>query len=149
MCAYELIKPSKDYIKEIEDFKKEISNSDSKYKFEGCSGLQNFDDINEWIDKIEAYSNVETCPKDKVPSSLFLFVRDEDDNGNVVDLVEWEKQIRADAIGECCKQISERVKYWDNCAKAVEKGSNEYKIFISLAKNFDELQEQLKEQKNE
>ena len=55
------------------------------------------------------------------------------------------EQGRADAIEECCKQISERVKYWDNCAKAVEKGSNEYKIFISLAKNFDELQEQLKE----
>lgn len=60
-----------------------------------------------------------------------------------------EKQvadIRADAIEEVCKQISERVEYWDSCAKAMEKGSNEYKIFISLAKNFDEFAEQLKEQ---
>ena len=79
MCAYVLIKPSKDYIKEIEDFKKEIFNFDSKYKFDGCSGLQHFDDINEWIEKLEAYSSAETCPKDKVPSTLYLFVRDEDD----------------------------------------------------------------------
>ena len=35
---------------------------------------------------------------------------------------------RADAIDEVCKQISERVEYWDSCAKAMEKGSNEYKI---------------------
>ena len=79
MCAYVLIKPSKDYIKEIEDFKKEIFNSDAKYKYEGCAGLQHFDDINEWIEKLEAYSSAETCPKDKVPSTLYLFVRDEDD----------------------------------------------------------------------
>ena len=46
MCAYVLIKPSKDYIKEIEDFKKEIFNSEAKYKYEGCAGLQHFDDIN-------------------------------------------------------------------------------------------------------
>jgi len=56
---------------------------------------------------------------------------------------------RADKLSEVCKQISERVEYWDSCAKAMEKGSNEYKIFISLAKNFDELAEQLKEKKND
>lgn len=91
MCAYELIKPSKEYIKEIEDFKKEIFNSDSKYKYEGCAGLQNFDDINEWIKKIDAYSSKETCPSDKVPSSLYLLVRDEDDK--VVGMIDIRHHI--------------------------------------------------------
>ena len=91
MCAYELIKPSKDYINEIEDFKKEVLNSNSKYKFEGCSGLQNFDDINEWIKKIEAYSNKDTCPEGFVPSSLYLFVRDEDDK--VVGMIDIRHHI--------------------------------------------------------
>ena len=59
----------------------------------------------------------------------------------------WYQQGRADATEECCKQISEQVKYWDSCAKAVEKGSNEYKIFIALAKNFDEIAKQLKDSK--
>ena len=30
-------------------------------------------------------------------------IRAYDDNGNVIDLVEWKKQIRADAIDECIK----------------------------------------------
>lgn len=67
-----------------------------------------------------------------------------------ITLEEFEflkKQISAEVIEECFKQISERVNYWVSCANAVDKGSNEYKIFISLAKNFEELLEQLKEQK--
>lgn len=37
-----------------------------------------------------------------------------DDNGNVVDLVEWEKQIRADAIEECLEVVDEII---DKCVK--------------------------------
>lgn len=56
---------------------------------------------------------------------------------------EQVKQVRADAIEEVCKQISERVEYWEQCANAVEKESNEYKIFVSLQKNFSDLAEQM------
>ena len=73
-----LIKPTEDYIKEIESFKDEIFNSNTDYKFEGCAGLQNFDDIKMWLKKLEAYSSQETCPEGFVPSSLYLYVRDED-----------------------------------------------------------------------
>ena len=70
-------------------------------------------------------------------------IRAYDEYGNIVDLVEWEKQIKAEAIDEVCKQISERVVYWEQCANAVEKESNEYKIFVSLQKNFSDLAEQM------
>lgn len=33
-------------------------------------------------------------------------IRAYDDNGNVVDLVEWEKKIRADAIDEFVERIT-------------------------------------------
>ena len=64
------------------------------------------------------------------------------------ELKQWEydrgyEKGRADAIDEVCKQISERVVYWEQCANAVEKESNEYKIFVSLQKNFSDLAEQM------
>lgn len=34
-------------------------------------------------------------------------IRAYDDNGNVIDLVKWKKQVRADAIDECITILSE------------------------------------------
>ena len=87
---YTLIKPNKDYIEKIKDFKKEIEFSSSEYKFEGCASLQDFDDINEWLRKLERYSNKDTCPKDKVPSSLYLYI---DDNNNIVGMIDIRHHI--------------------------------------------------------
>ena len=91
MCAYLLIKPNKDYIKEIESFKKEINNFESPYKFEGCAGLEKFDDISEWIRKVEMYSTKDTCPQGFVPSSLYLYVRDVDNK--VVGMIDIRHNI--------------------------------------------------------
>lgn len=91
MCAYKLIKPSDDYIKEIDNFKKEILSSDTEYKFAGCASLENFDDIKEWIKKVDSYSSKETCPSGFVPSSLFMFVRDVDNK--VVGMIDLRHHI--------------------------------------------------------
>lgn len=40
---------------------------------------------------------------------------------------------------QICEQIDNRIKYWSECERAVEKGSNEWKIFNSLTKNFNDL----------
>lgn len=45
-------------------------------------------------------------------------IRAYDDNGNVVDLVEWEKQIRADAIDEMLSKIHTTWLFRGNDAKA-------------------------------
>lgn len=66
-----------------------------------------------------------------------------------IDTTKHDKQIRNDAIEEVCKQISERVEYWEQCANAVEKESNEYKIFVSLQKNFSDLAEQMQKGEEE
>lgn len=58
-----------------------------------------------------------------------------DDNGNVVDLVEWEKQIRADAIEEYRRTLS------DICCRDNYSSAYLYNLFKRIA-------EQLKEQKN-
>lgn len=90
MCAYILVKPSKDYINEINSFKKEIESSNTKYKFEGCAGLQNFDDINEWLHKLDMYSNKDTCPIGFVPSTLYLYVNE---NNKIVGMIDIRHHI--------------------------------------------------------
>lgn len=44
-------------------------------------------------------------------------IRAYDDNGNVVDLVEWEKQIRADAIKEILDIADHSVDLRDLCGE--------------------------------
>ena len=63
-------------------------------------------------------------------------IRAYDDNGNAVDSVEWEKQIRADAIEEFVK--------FANTMPTVEKEDGEIRPMW-----LEEMAEQLKEQKHE
>lgn len=90
MSEYKLVRPNKDFIKEIQNFKDEINNTPSDFKFEGCAGLQEYDDIIEWIEKTEKYFNPDTCPKDKVPSTLFLYV---DDNNKIIGMIDVRHHI--------------------------------------------------------
>lgn len=65
-------------------------------------------------------------------------VRAYDDNGNVVDLVEWEKQIRAEAIDEFANYIADQC----NCCIEVRRKCNTGNKCLIW-----EIAEQLKEQK--
>ena len=46
-------------------------------------------------------------------------IRAYDEYGNVIDLVEWEKQIRADAIDECIKIVKFHRDSWDGIELAI------------------------------
>lgn len=91
MCIYKLIIPNKEFINEIIEFKKEVESFECDYKFEGCAGLENFDDINDWIKKIQMYSSKDTCPEGFVPSSLYLYVRENDNR--VVGIIDIRHHI--------------------------------------------------------
>ena len=72
-------------------------------------------------------------------------IRAYDDYGNVVDLVEWEKNIRAKTIDECMKAIvNTESKVFNPCA------DKEWEVLTLLANRQSEILnilEQLKEQK--
>lgn len=70
-----IIKPTLEYAEDIWKFRQEIIDSDDKDKFAGCGNLEKCSSAKEWIDSIGIISNIETCPKDKVPSNVYIAVR--------------------------------------------------------------------------
>lgn len=70
-----LVKPSKKYEKEIFEYKQEmIDNGD--IGLSGCGGLEKTDNYDEWIERINFYSDRNTIPEDSgyVEGSQWLLV---------------------------------------------------------------------------
>ncbi|WP_238483696.1 GNAT family N-acetyltransferase [Anaerosporobacter faecicola] len=75
MPDIKLIEPTLDYEDDIWRFRQEIIDSDDTDKFAGCGNLEECSSVKEWIDTIRVESNIELCPKDKVPSTIYIAVR--------------------------------------------------------------------------
>lgn len=75
MQDIELIEPTLEYEEDIWRFRQEIIDSDDDDKFAGCGNLEVCSSAKEWIDTIRIRSSAETCPKDKVPSNVYIAVR--------------------------------------------------------------------------
>lgn len=82
-----LRKPAKEDVKEIETFRGEIYQAGDKDAFAGCFGLDSCESVEAWIEKVELQSRPECCPKDRVPSDVYLAVRVQDNRlVGVIDL---------------------------------------------------------------
>ena len=82
-----LIEPTIEYEKEIWQFRQEIISSNDMDKFAGCGNLEKCFSAKEWIDTIKLHKTVETCPKDKVPSMIYIAVRETDNRiVGIIDL---------------------------------------------------------------
>lgn len=66
---------TKDDLERIKAFKDEMLNANSS--MDGTGGLKSMNDINKWYQKILCYSNADTCPKDKSPSTQYLILDNE------------------------------------------------------------------------
>ena len=77
-------------------------------------------------------------------------IRAYDEYGNIVDLVEWEKQIRAEAIDDFANGISEYLGV-ENATKYGNKNAEQQRISYDtlmkyeIADAIDDIAEQLKE----
>lgn len=78
MSEIKLIEPTMAYEKDIWQFRQEIIESDDKDSFAGCGNLGLCVSVREWIDTVHRYQKTETCPKDKVPSDMYIAVRERD-----------------------------------------------------------------------
>lgn len=70
-----LMEPTLEYAEDIWKFRQEIIDSDDKDKFAGCGNLRECSSAEEWIHTVRIMSNHETCPKDRVPSNVYIAVR--------------------------------------------------------------------------
>lgn len=75
MSAIRLIEPTLEYAEDIWKFRQEIIDSDDKDKFAGCGNLRECSSAEEWINTVRLWSNRKTCPKNRVPSSVYIAVR--------------------------------------------------------------------------
>ena len=71
-----LIEPTTEYSRQIQSYRKEFL--DSGDSMDGTGDLRNFDDPREWIDYVEKHKDPQTVPEGRVPSTQFIFVREED-----------------------------------------------------------------------
>ena len=92
-----LEKPSLKYADEITAFRLEIAESGDKDKFAGCSALQNYESVGDWIEYLEMMENPETCPEGRVPSTVYMAVRKED--GKVVGMIDLRHHIDHPVLG--------------------------------------------------
>ena len=72
-----LIKVNNEYIKEIEEFKKELIEANSSW--DGCSLLQEYDDIHEWINWVNSLESI-SYSKDEpnvVPTVQYILVEND------------------------------------------------------------------------
>ncbi len=66
---------TKDDLQQIEVFKSEMTAANSS--MDGTGGLQAIDNITEWYQKVKRYSDADSCPEDKSPSTQYLIMDDE------------------------------------------------------------------------
>lgn len=70
--------PELEYAEDILRFRREIFDANDRDAFAGCSGLEKADTVagvRKWIKSVKAMEKEETCPKDKVPSNVYIAVR--------------------------------------------------------------------------
>ena len=71
-----LIQPKIEWKTELQAFRQEFIDADSE--MDGCMSLRRLDNIEKWLEQIERISSEETCPSTFVPSTQFIYVREED-----------------------------------------------------------------------
>ena len=82
-----LKRPAEKYIRDIEEFRKEILEANDKDAFAGCFGLEKCKSVAGWIEDVDKWRNEETCPQDHVPADVYIAVRNSDDRMvGVIDL---------------------------------------------------------------
>ena len=81
-----LVKPSEEYIDEISDFRQELIHHNSP--FDGCGGLQDYEDISEWITLCRLTEKEETKPNpDWVEAETFMLM--EEGNGRILGMINF------------------------------------------------------------
>lgn len=97
METIRLVKPSLEYGEEIMEVRREIMETDGPDAFDGCSGLENCETIEDWLQLLKNRERVETCPPGGVTSDAYLAVRTADDR--IVGIINLRHHIDHPILG--------------------------------------------------
>lgn len=79
-----LIEPTMEYDREIQAYRNDFLTHGGS--MDGCGSLRRFSDTRDWIAQVESLRRRETMPTGLVPSTQFIYVREED--GKVVGMIQ-------------------------------------------------------------
>ncbi len=91
MSEIKLMKPTMEYAGDILKLREEILASKDEDSFAGCYNLGKYLSIEEWIKDVSILESTETCPKDKVPSNVYIAVRLSDNK--IVGIIDFRHHI--------------------------------------------------------
>lgn len=97
MDEIRLITPTAAYAEQIMAMRQEIFDADGADAFDGCSGLQNYDTAEGWLEHLRRFENPETVPAGYVPSSTYIAVRVSDDR--LVGIIDLRHHIDHPVLG--------------------------------------------------
>lgn len=78
MRTIKLVEPKRDHASMIWEFRQEVLESNEKDAFAGCGNLKSSLSALDWIEEVQSGNKASTCPPDKVPSHIYLAIREED-----------------------------------------------------------------------
>lgn len=84
-----LCRPTMAFAQQIAAYRAEMLSAHSS--FDGCSGLEQYEAVPDWLTHLEQFASAATCPPGRVPSSTFLAVRKTD--GRVVGIIDLRHHI--------------------------------------------------------
>lgn len=77
--------PNESHIKDILQYKKEF-NDNGEISIDGSSGLQNIQDIYEWLDRLHKCSSEDMIPAGLVPSSTYAVFDEQEELVGMIDI---------------------------------------------------------------
>ena len=103
-----LKRPTIEYASDIEEFRREILEANDKDAFAGAFGLEESELVTDWIEDVDKWRNVETCPQDHVPADMYIAVRNPDDR--IVGVIDLRHHINTPVLREVDGNVMK--KYW-------------------------------------
>lgn len=89
MEKLKLIEPTMEYSCEIQKFRQEFL--DCGDSLDGCGSLEEFEHCEDWLEQVERCKKWETVPKNWVPATQFICVRESD--GKVVGVIQVRHEL--------------------------------------------------------
>ena len=79
-----LVEPTIAYDRQIQAYRRECLAAGSSMS--GAVSLVRFENTQDWLDHVERYKNPKTVPPDRVPTTQYIYVREQDDK--IVGLIQ-------------------------------------------------------------
>ncbi len=95
MEELKLVRPAREHIGQLREFQREIREAGDEDAFAGCSGLECYEDIGEWLQYV--YRQEEGAEQGKVPSHVYLAIRQSD--GRMVGIIDLRHHIDHPVLG--------------------------------------------------